>query len=150
MSLYNVTNTSKINKGLPTIFLMLTLVVFILFQSNISAEAQTKKPERKVFTTVDQSAEFPGGMAAMRAYLAKNIRYPDAAKKNNIQGKVVLQFVVNYDGSISDVEIKHNLPGGCGEEARRVVMAMPKWKPGRMNGRAVNMYYTLPVSFVTK
>lgn len=150
MSLYNTTTKSKIGKGLSTICSILALFVFILFQSNVTVLAQSRKGERKVFTTVDQSAEFPGGMIAMRSYLAKNIRYPDAAKKNNIQGRVVLQFVVNYDGSISDVEIKHNLPGGCGEEARRVVMTMPKWKPGMMNGKAVNMYYTLPVAFVTR
>jgi periplasmic protein TonB len=126
------------------------LLLGVIIQSSTVVRAQPKKGEKKIFTMVDETAEFPGGMSAMRAYLAKSIHYPDSAKKNNIQGKVILQFIVNKDGSISNVDIMRNLPGGCGEEARRVVLAMPKWKPGLMNGQPVDMYYTLPISFRTK
>ncbi|KAA5533672.1 energy transducer TonB [Taibaiella lutea] len=137
-------------KNVQITFSALMLAAFILFQSNIHVTAQSRKGEKKIFTMVDQTAEFPGGMSEMRTYLAKSIHYPDSAKKNNIQGKVVLQFIVNKDGSISDVDIMHNLAGGCGAEARRVVLAMPKWKPGMMNGQAVDMYYTLPIYFKTR
>jgi protein TonB len=126
------------------------LLLGVIIQSSTVVRAQPKKGEKKIFTMVDETAEFPGGMSAMRAYLAKSIHYPDSAKNNNIQGKVILQFIVNKDGSISNVDIMRNLPGGCGEEARRVVLAMPKWKPGLMNGQPVDMYYTLPISFRTK
>lgn len=125
------------------------IAAIILFQPNTDIMAQTKKKaEKKIFTMVDETAEFPGGMRAMQTYLASSIHYPDSAKKSNVQGKVILQFIVNKDGSISDVDIMRNLPGGCGEEARRVVLAMPKWKPGLMNGQPVDMYYTLPITFM--
>lgn len=141
--------SGKSRKTLFVTFSALILMVAILLQSN-TATAQTKKTKKKIFTMVDETAEFPGGMGAMHTYLASSIRYPDSARKNNIQGRVVLQFIVNKDGSISDVDIMRNLPGGCGEEAKRVVLAMPKWKPGLMNGQAVDMYYTLPITFRTK
>lgn len=103
--------------------------------------------EEKVFTAVEQNPEFPGGAAEMYKYLNKNIRYPPAASRANIQGRVFLQFVVNTDGSITDVEVVKGVGFGCDEEAQRVVKGMPKWKPGRQSGRAVRVKYTLPVSF---
>jgi len=103
--------------------------------------------EEKIFTAVEQNPEFPGGPAEMYKYLAKNIRYPGAASRANIQGRVFLQFVVNTDGSITDVEVVKGVGFGCDEEAVRVVKSMPKWKPGRQQGRAVRVKYTLPVNF---
>lgn len=103
--------------------------------------------EEKIFTAVEQNPEFPGGPAEMYKYLAKNIRYPGAASRANIQGRVFLQFVVNTDGSITDVSVVKGVGFGCDEEAMRVVKGMPKWKPGRQSGRAVRVKYTLPVNF---
>jgi protein TonB len=82
-------------------------------------------------------------------YLGKNMRYPDAARENGIEGRVSVQFIVNEDGSITDVKIvgSKRLGGGCEEEAMRVISSMPKWKPGKQNGRPVKVYYTQPVSF---
>jgi len=104
-------------------------------------------PPDKIFTSVEQVPEFPGGMAALQKYLANNIRYPAAAKEDGIQGRVVLQFVVDKDGSVTNIVIQRDIGGGCGKEAVRVVSSMPKWKPGKQNGQAVKVYYTLPVSF---
>src|SRR5690606_23940263 len=83
------------------------------------------------------------------AYLAKNIKYPPAAKENGISGRVMIRFVVNEDGSISGVGVVGNrrLGGGLEEEAVRVVKSMPPWKAGKQNGRAVKVYFTLPVHF---
>ncbi len=83
----------------------------------------------------------------INSYLSKNIRYPSAARENEIQGRVVLQFVVDQGGNVTNIEIKKDIGGGCGQEAVRVVKAMPKWKPGKQNGQPVKVYYTLPVSF---
>jgi protein TonB len=82
-----------------------------------------------------------------QAYLGRNLRYPEAAREINIEGKVMVRFVVNEDGSISDVEVLRGIGGGCDEEAKRVVAGMPKWKPGKQEGKAVKVYFMLPISF---
>ncbi len=101
-------------------------------------------PPDKVFTSVEQMPEPPFDI---NKYLSQNIRYPAAAKEDGIQGRVVLQFVVDRDGSVGDIKIARDIGGGCGKEAVRVVSGMPKWKPGKQNGQAVKVYYTLPVNF---
>jgi protein TonB len=103
--------------------------------------------EDQIFTAVEQLAEFPGGNAALQAYLANNIKYPMQAREDNIQGKVALKFVVDRDGSITSVTIVRDIGGGCGQEAVRVVKGMPKWKPAKQGGNTVRSYYNLPVSF---
>jgi periplasmic protein TonB len=105
--------------------------------------------EDVVYEIVDEPAEYPGGMDAMREYLKKNLMYPAIAKENGIQGKCYLRFVVNTDGSISDVRLLRGVTDcpECDKEATRVVKNMPKWKPGRMNGKDVKMYFTLPIAF---
>ena len=108
------------------------------------------KPAAKeeVFTVVEQAAQFPGGDAEMYKFLSKNIKYPAAAQRANVQGKVFLSFVVSPDGSISDIQVQKGLGFGCDEEAIRVVKSMPRWKPGRQSGRAVKSRFNLPISFV--
>ena len=111
-------------------------------------EEEPEEPEEpEIFTIVEQNAEFPGGMGALMEYLAKNINYPPIAQENGIEGRVVLRFVVDEVGGISDVQVLRDIGGGCGQEAIRVVKKMPKWKPGKQRGRAVKQYYTLPVKF---
>ena len=90
---------------------------------------------------------FPGGDPALFKFLASNMQYPDAAKKNNIQGVVALTFVVEKDGSVSNVTILRDIGRGCGAEAARVVEMMPRWSPGVVDGAAVRVRYTLPVRF---
>ncbi len=103
----------------------------------------------EIFTIVEESAEFPGGMAAMMKYIQQNVQYPAMAREAGISGKCFLKFVVNETGDISNVEVLKGVPGcpDCDKEAMRVVKSMPKWKPAKQTGRAVKMYYNLPFSF---
>lgn len=110
---------------------------------------QAAPQENKVFTFVEQMPSFPGGDEALMKYLHDHIRYPAVARENGIQGTVVVQFIVSPDGSISNVKtVGAAKGGGLEEEAVRVVKGMPKWKPGRQNGRPVTVQFSLPVRFV--
>ena len=95
----------------------------------------------------EESPEFVGGMEALSQYIADNIRYPEQAKRDNTQGKVRVRFTIQADGSVADAEVLRGIGSGCDEEALRVVNAMPKWKPGRVNGNPVRVQYTLPITF---
>ncbi|WP_019989331.1 energy transducer TonB [Rudanella lutea] len=112
----------------------------------VAVEAPAPK-EDEVFTVVEQQPEFTGGMAALSSYLSKNLRYPAAAQRANVSGRVFVSFVVNTDGSIQDVQVLKGLGFGTDEEATRVVKAMPKWKPGKQSGRPVRVKYNLPINF---
>lgn len=92
--------------------------------------------------------QYPGGMDALRKYLGENIRYPQAAMDALIHGSVIVEFVVNEKGAIEQAHILKSLGGGCDQEALRVVSNMPKWVPGKVNGKAVKVYYKLPITFV--
>lgn len=104
------------------------------------------------FIVVEDMPEFIGGIAALKSYLEENLRYPGVAREQEIQGKVWVEFVVGTDGSIFDVSLKddYDIGGGCGKEAIRVVESMPNWIPGKQRGQAVNVRYTLPVTFKLK
>ena len=101
----------------------------------------------EVYITPEKMPEFPGGEQALYEFLAKNIKYPQAAKDSNIQGKVFVQFVVEKDGSITNAKVGRDIGGGCGEEALRVVKMMPKWTPGELGGQKVRVQYVLPVKY---
>jgi periplasmic protein TonB len=103
--------------------------------------------EEQVFLAVEQNPEFPGGEAALMAYIQKNTKYPAIARENNIEGRVFVSFIVEKDGSISNVEVKRGIGGGCDEEAKRVIKSQPKWTPGKQNGRPVRVQYNVPVNF---
>ena len=103
--------------------------------------------EEPIFQVVEQQPEYPGGISEMYKYLGKNIKYPAAASRANVSGKVFMTFVVNSDGSIQDPQVLKGLGFGCDEEALRVVRSMPKWKPGKQSGRSVRVKYNLPISF---
>ena len=103
--------------------------------------------EEQVFDMVEQKPQFPGGDVEMMSWLGKNINYPVIAQENGVQGVVVCQFVVGSDGSIRDVNVLRSLDPSCDKEAVRVIKSMPKWIPGRQNGKAVSVRYTLPVRF---
>ena len=109
---------------------------------------EEKKPEpEKIFTAVEQQASFPGGQAALMKWLSSNLRYPERAQQNDIQGRVTVQFVVNADGSIEQVTVLKGVDKDLDNEAIRVVKRMPKWQPGKNNGVAVRSYFRLPVTF---
>lgn len=111
-------------------------------------EPEVVKPkEEEIFVAVEQMAEFPGGQAALMKWLSNNIRYPEAAAQNDIQGRVVVKFVVEKDGSIGKAEIVRGVDKDLDREALRVVKKMPKWQPGKNNGVAVRSYFNLPVTF---
>ena len=109
-----------------------------------------KVVDKVVFSAVEQQPGFPGGNAALARYLIKTIKYPADARKSKIQGRVVTTFIINQDGSTSDVRVLNGIGHGADEEAIRVIKAMPKWYPGMQNGRPVNVRYTLPITFSLK
>jgi periplasmic protein TonB len=93
------------------------------------------------------SPAFPGGMAGLGAFLSKNMQYPRFATSNGVQGRVIVQFVVERDGSIAQAKVLKGIGFGCDEEALRVINKMPKWTPGSNNGQKVRVYFTLPILF---
>ena len=103
--------------------------------------------ETKIFTVVEQKPMYPGGDAALMGYLRDNIKYPTVAAENGVQGRVVVGFVVERDGSITDVNILRGVDPSLDREAMRVVKSMPRWNPGKQNGSAVRVKYQVPVSF---
>ncbi len=103
--------------------------------------------EAEIFKVVEEMPEFPGGSAKLMEYIQKNIKYPMMARESDIQGRVFVSFVVEPDGSISNVGVIRGIGGGCDEEAVRVVNSMPKWKPGKQRGSAVRCSYTVPIIF---
>jgi TonB family protein len=107
----------------------------------------SKNPKDQPFRVVDQMPEFPGGMNALLKYLSANIKYPDAALKAGIQGRVVAQYIVNRDGSISDIKILRGVNPDIDKEAIRVINSMPKWKPGMQKGKVERVTYTIPIVF---
>ena len=125
---------------------LILLVALALFCCT-SAMAQTEVEDDAIFVVVENNPEFPGGSDSLYAYIARNIRYPEAAKKEKIEGRVFVTFVIEKDGQVSSAKILRDIGGGCGEEAIRVVKSMPKWKPGTQNGQPVRVQFNLPVSF---
>lgn len=109
--------------------------------------AQEKSVEEKVFDVVEQMPQFPGGDAALFEYLSTHIKYPTIAEENGVQGRVIVTFVVERDGSITDVKVVKSVDPSLDKEASRVVAGMPKWIPGKQNGSAVRVKYTVPVTF---
>ena len=106
-----------------------------------------KEEETKVFDVVEQMHSFPGGQAALMSWLGSNIKYPVVAEENGVQGRVVCTFVVERDGSITDVKVVRGVDPSLDKEAIRVLKAMPHWIPGKQNGSAVRVKYTVPVTF---
>ena len=100
-----------------------------------------------VFTVVEQQPEFKGGMAALGQYLQSNLKYPAAAKKAKVQGRVFVNFIISKTGEVSDVKILKDVGFGTGEEAVRVMQNMPRWEPGRQSGKLVNVRFNLPINF---
>ena len=106
-----------------------------------------KQEETKVFDVVEEMPSFPGGPGALMSFLSSNIKYPVVAEENGIQGRVIVAFVVERDGSITDVRVVKSVDQSLDKEAVRVVKSMPHWIPGKQNGSAVRVKYTVPVTF---
>jgi protein TonB len=103
--------------------------------------------EQEIFQIVEEMPAYPGGEQKLMEFIAKGIKYPQIARETGIQGRVFVGFVVEPDGSVSNVKVLRGIGGGCDEEAMRVVKSMPKWKPGKQRGKAVRVSYMLPVNF---
>ena len=116
-------------------------------EEKIAEPEPVKEEETKVFDVVEQMPSFPGGQSALLQYLSSNIKYPVVAEENGVQGRVIVTFVVEKDGSITDVRVVKSVDPSLDKEAQRVVKSMPKWIPGKQNGSAVRVKYTVPVTF---
>ena len=128
------------------LFVMLLLAVCC----HMTAQAQktvVSQTNQKVYESVEQMPEYPGGMQAMVEFLQTNMKYPEDAAKQSVEGRVMVQFVVETDGSISDVHVARQVFPSLDAEAVRVVEAMPKWTPGKEKGRVVRVKYNLPIVF---
>jgi protein TonB len=114
---------------------------------NSDIKQVVEEDPNKIFASVENLPEFPGGQDKFIAYLSKNIRYPAVDRENGTQGRVILTFVVERDGSLTDIKVTRSLSQGTDAEATRVLKSSPKWKPGIQNGRPVRVQYSVPVSF---
>ena len=110
-------------------------------------EVEEEPQEEEVFMVVEDQPEFPGGTAALLEYLRKNIKYPAICRENNIQGRVLVTFIVNKDGAIVEPEVVKSVNPSLDKEALRVISTMPNWKPGSQRGKPVRVKYTVPVNF---
>lgn len=107
----------------------------------------TVSDKEKVYQVVEQQPSFPGGREELFKYLAYNVRYPIDAAKNKIEGRVLITFVVEHDGSISNVNVANSVYPSLDKESIRVVSGMPKWIPGKANGKTIRVKYTIPITF---
>ncbi len=119
----------------------------VLKAKEVIAQPEPPKEDNKVFDVVEQMPEFPGGSAALMKYLSENVKYPVVAQENGVQGRVVVSFVVEKDGSITDVKVVRSVDPSLDREAARVVSSMPKWIAGQQNGTAVRVKFNVPVTF---
>jgi len=124
------------------------LFIFLLLPLGLMAQTTTTAPaEDKIFTLVEQIPAYPGGEKAMQKFVVKNLKYTKQAKKANVHGLVIAQFVVDTAGSVSDVNIVKKLGYGLDEEAVRVINSFPKFKPATQDGKPVFFRYTIPFRF---
>ena len=128
---------------------MSMMAVLCLLTAN-AQKTVVSQSNQNVYDVVEQMPEFPGGMPAMIEFLQTNLKYPEDAIKQKVEGKVMVMFVVETDGSISNVRVARKVFPSLDAEALRVAKTMPKWKPGREKGRLVRVNYTLPVVFTVK
>lgn len=133
-------------KTRKNVSLKVALMMFVLLFCFMTSTAQTKKNDM-VFDVVEVMPQFPGGQIAMLKYIMENMKYPEQAMKEGIQGRVAVRFIVEKDGSISDVKPILSVHPLLNKEAVRVVKSMPKWTPGKQNGKPVRVRFNLPVMF---
>ena len=128
--------------------ILISILGFSIFSLNAQSEIPPSADTAEtVFMVVEQMPEFPGGDDAMSKFLDENLVYPKQAKKQNIQGKVWIGFIVDKDGTVRNVEVLRGIGGGCEEEAVRVIKLMPKWKPGTQSGKPVMVKFRFPINF---
>ena len=136
----------KTAKKMKKLILMLLMAECCLMTAH-AQKTVVSQTNQKVFDTVEQMPEYPGGMQAMIAFLQTNMKYPEDAAKQKVEGRVMVQFIVETDGSVSDVHVAKQVFPSLDAEAIRVVQAMPKWTPGKEKGQVVRVKYNLPIVF---
>ena len=131
------------------LILMSLMAVCCLMTASAQKTVVSQK-NQKVYDMVEQMPEYPGGIPAMLEFLMTNLKYPKDAEKQQVEGKVIVMFVVETDGSVSDVKVAKKVFPSLDAEAIRMVQAMPKWTPGKDKGKVVRVHYALPISFQLK
>lgn len=135
-------------KRIFILFIMLLVIVQAKANSKLDSVGTTQDTTSEIFDRAEVMPYFPGGAIELMRFLSNNIHYPKLAQENNLEGKVIIKFTVDTDGSVTNpIVLKDAVGGGCAEEAIRVIQLMPKWKPGIQRGVPVKVFYTLPVSF---
>ena len=133
-------------KTRKNVSLKVALMMLVLLFSFTTSTAQTKK-NNMVYDVVEVMPQFPGGQIAMLKYIMKNIKYPKQIMEEGIQGRVTVSFIVEKDGRVSNVRLLRSVQSALDKEAIRVVKSMPKWTPGKQNGKPVRVRFNLPVMF---
>lgn len=119
----------------------------IIFDEPVQEVLKEEEDEDRVFTVVEQQAEFDGGLKEMYKFVSKYLKYPSVPRRMGIEGSVFISFIVDKDGTISQVEVVKGIHADCDREAVRVIKMMPNWKPGKQNGKAVKSRFVLPIKF---
>ena len=131
-------------------FLIMALMALFGLTTVSAQKTVVAKKNQQVFDVVEKMPEYPGGQAALFEYLGTNVKYPADAEKQKIEGRVLVTFVVNTDGSITDIEVVRKAFPSLDAEAVRVISGMPKWIPGEQKGQKVRVKYTVPLNFRLK
>ncbi len=127
--------------------LLLSILFCFAFVSVAQEQNTTETDDNQIFSFVEKMPEYPGGIPALSAFLSNNIHYPEEAINKNITGTVLVEFVVEKDGSVSNVKVKVPLFPACDAEAVRVISMMPKWTPGEVEGKPIRAFYNIPIKF---
>ena len=130
--------------------LLMSLMALFGFTTVSAQKTVVSQKNEDVFDIVEQMPEYPGGMQALFEFLKENIKYPEDAQKQKVEGRVLVKFVVETDGSISNIEVAKNAFPSLDAEAERVVRIMPKWTPGKQKGQVVRVKFMLPINFSLK
>ena len=129
---------------------MMSLMAMLGLTTVNAQKTVVAEKNQQVFDVVEQMPEYPGGMQALFEYLSQNVKYPEDAEKQKVEGRVIATFVVETDGSISNVEVVKPAFPSLDAEAVRVLSGMPKWSPGMQSGKVVRVKYTVPINFNLK
>jgi len=126
-----------------------TFVILMLFCVSVFSVNAQEEQEKKgdVFMVVEEMPEYPGGIEGLKNYIQKNVQYPEQAKKNKVEGKVFVSFVIDNKGNVTDAKVVRAVNPELDKEALRVVKGMKKWTPGKQKGKTVKVQYTIPIQF---
>lgn len=127
--------------------IILLLATLFFFCGTTVFAQNANEDTSKVYEVVDEMPSFTGGQNALMQFLANNVKYPTVAFENGVQGRVLVSFIVERDGSLSNVKVEHSVDPALDKEAVRVVKAMPKWQPGKQKGSAIRVKFTVPIVF---